>query len=341
MSSFVADSVLAEVSADEPCGPDMEYDPVFQEMERAGAGKEEQQMGDSVVAAEPPDWRLVKKNALEISSKSKDIRAAIFLCQAALCTEGWAGFATGLQVVEGMIKQYWDEFHPMLDPDDNNDPTMRVNVIAALSDEDGALGLCHHVPVVEAKGVGSFARRDMDIASGDISLPDNYEGETPNAALIEAAFLQMELEELQAVGDALQLCSTSVDGINTGLAERMSVTETPDLDPLSKLLQQLLGAVNEALLRRGVSVEGAEGEVEAESGKEAAGGISGTVQSREDVVRVLDQICEFYRRSEPSSPVPVLILRARKLVNMDFMDIMRNLTPGGLSEAESLRGPEE
>jgi len=340
VSSFNAADLLAEVSVDEPCGADMEYDSLFQEMERASEGKEAQEMGDSVKAAEPPDWRTVKKNAIEILASSKDLRAVAYLTQAALHTEGWTGFASGLQAVEGLIKTYWTDFHPNLDPDDNNDPIMRVNIIGSLGNEDGALGSCQHITIVEAKGVGAFSKRDMDIASGEVSLPANYEGEPPSAAIIEAAFMQIELEELQSTADAIKAASDAVEGINTAIAEHIPLTETPDLNALSKFLTQVLGGINEILQRRGVIVEGSVVEGD-EATAEQQGGISGSVQNREDVVRVLDQICEFYRRSEPSSPVPILLMRARKLVNMDFMDIMRTLTPGGLGEAENIRGPDD
>jgi type VI secretion system protein ImpA len=62
------------------------------------------------------------------------------------------------------------------------------------------------------------------------------------------------------------------------------------------------------------------------------------VTSRDEVVRQLDRLCEYYRRYEPSSPLPLLLQRAKRLVAKDFMEIIRDLTPSGLPEAESLRG---
>jgi type VI secretion system protein ImpA len=73
----------------------------------------------------------------------------------------------------------------------------------------------------------------------------------------------------------------------------------------------------------------------------AAAGISGEVRSRADVSRALDRICDYYRRTEPASPIPLLLERARRLIDKDFMAILRDLTPGGLSEAEVFAGREQ
>jgi len=72
----------------------------------------------------------------------------------------------------------------------------------------------------------------------------------------------------------------------------------------------------------------------------AATRISGEINSREDVLRSLDRLLAYYSRHEPSSPLPVLLNRAKHLVNADFAAIVRNLIPDGMSQFENLRGPE-
>ncbi|MBW6311056.1 type VI secretion system protein TssA, partial [Pseudomonas aeruginosa] len=67
---------------------------------------------------------------------------------------------------------------------------------------------------------------------------------------------------------------------------------------------------------------------------------SGEIANREDVLRQLDRLLEYYVRHEPSSPVPVLLKRAKTLVTADFAEIVRNLIPDGISQFETLRGPE-
>jgi type VI secretion system protein ImpA len=62
------------------------------------------------------------------------------------------------------------------------------------------------------------------------------------------------------------------------------------------------------------------------------------VRTREDVIRLLDKICEYYQKHEPSSPVPLLLKRAKRVATMTFMDLLRDLAPSGLDEALALGG---
>ena len=64
----------------------------------------------------------------------------------------------------------------------------------------------------------------------------------------------------------------------------------------------------------------------------------GEIRSREDVIRVLDRACEYFERNEPSSPVPLLLRRAKRLISKDFMEILKDLAPDGVSQAENVGG---
>jgi type VI secretion system protein ImpA len=55
-------------------------------------------------------------------------------------------------------------------------------------------------------------------------------------------------------------------------------------------------------------------------------------------VRTLDRLCDYYARYEPSSPVPLLLKRARRLVDGSFIDILSDLTPSSLAEIKHLAG---
>jgi type VI secretion system protein ImpA len=70
----------------------------------------------------------------------------------------------------------------------------------------------------------------------------------------------------------------------------------------------------------------------------AATGGGGEISTRDDVIRLLDRLCEYYGKFEPSSPIPLLLQRAKRLVAKDFMEIVRDMTPSGVAEAELLGG---
>jgi type VI secretion system protein ImpA len=73
----------------------------------------------------------------------------------------------------------------------------------------------------------------------------------------------------------------------------------------------------------------------------AGGAISGAVKNPNDVIRMLDKILDYYARSEPSSPLPLLLQRAKRLVSKDFMTIMKDIAPDGVGQASTIGGISE
>ena len=69
-----------------------------------------------------------------------------------------------------------------------------------------------------------------------------------------------------------------------------------------------------------------------------SGGFPDRLASREEVVKCLDLVIAFYDRTEPSSPIPHLVRRIRRMVPMDFLQLMEDLAPSGLKEFRLLAG---
>ena len=67
----------------------------------------------------------------------------------------------------------------------------------------------------------------------------------------------------------------------------------------------------------------------------------GVVNSRQDVEKTLDAIIAFYERTEPSSPIPHIARRLRRMVPMDFVELMQEIAPGGMKEFRSVAGMED
>jgi type VI secretion system protein ImpA len=67
----------------------------------------------------------------------------------------------------------------------------------------------------------------------------------------------------------------------------------------------------------------------------------GSIRSRQDAVRALDAAAEFFRRNEPSSPVPLFVERAKRLVSKDFLEVLADVAPAGLDEAKKAGGVRE
>jgi len=130
MGAIDVAGLLEPVSAESPCGEDLEYAGVM-ELDRLAQGRPEQEIGGTLVPAEEPDWREVHRLALELSASTRDLRVLVRLAQALLRTDGFPGLRDGVALLRGVVERYWDGLYPPLDPDDR-DPTFRVNTLASL-----------------------------------------------------------------------------------------------------------------------------------------------------------------------------------------------------------------
>lgn len=337
MSVLDVDQLLSPISDESPSGDDLEYEPEFGALERAAQGKAEQVMGDEVVAAEPPEWSEVFEQAQELLGRTKDLRIAVHLARAAVNRKGVPGLADGLALIRGLLEHFWDTVHPVLDAEDDNDPTFRVNSVLPLSDKAGLLGDILVMPLVSSRAVGRFSLRDVRVAKGELhALPDQEN--VPDAALIHAAFMDVDLDTIQEDAQAIDSALESAKQIDAIYIENVGGANSPELAGLLAELKMLKIVYAENLLARGVGVEMPEGEGAAGGGEPGAAAISGEVRSREDAIRMIEKICSYFERNEPSSPVPMLLQRVKRLIPMDFLEIMAELTPDAVAQAEAIGG---
>jgi len=348
VATIELDRLLEDISPDSPCGENLEYDGDFVLLEQSARGKAEQQFGETIVPAEEPEWPEVRRRALDLCKRTRDLRVFDYLTRAAIRTHGYAGLSDALALVRGSVERYWETVHPQLDPDDDNDPTARVNIIGSLCDPQTILQGLRQAPLVQSRTFGRFSLRDLAIASGEMPAPAGMDA-PPTKEAIEGAFLDMSIEDLKATADAVRAAADQVRAIETTVTEKVGASHAASLDPLAKLLKEAGRAIETRLVARGAGA--ADGTAAAADGQALNGhalnggtpplSMTGELQSRQDVVRMLDKICEYYARAEPSSPVPLLLERAKKLVPMSFMEIVQDLIPDGASQAELYRGRSE
>jgi type VI secretion system protein ImpA len=344
MTDFALDALLAPIEGDTPTGPDLEYDAQFMALERAATPKAERVMGDEVKAAEEPDWDSVADMAVALMDRSKDLRIAEHLACAWLRTGGLPGWSAGMALVRGLLETYWDGVHPQLDAEDHDDPTARVNAIAPLASMDGALALLQTTPFVQSARLGRFSLRDLRVANGELKPSAPTEGGTPPPSMteIEACCMDCPEEELTATATAIGQTLGHIHAIDQLLTDKVG-TQGPDLKPLLADVQELQKFLTAQVARGNPNAaadgDAADGDAAADGSQAATGGGNRGIGGPQDVVRRIDEICEYYARVEPSSPVPLLLRRAQRLVGMSFADLMKDLAPSGVNELEVIAGP--
>jgi type VI secretion system protein ImpA len=340
MPTIDLSSLLAPVSADAPCGINLEYDPAFGELERSAQTTPEREMGGSIIPAVPPDWSDVRQQALSLLGRTKDLRIAVLLLHASLHTHGLPALAEGLALIRRLLTDYWDSVHPELDREDHDDPTLRMNSLLALNDRAEVVSSLMRCALIRSRALGVVTLRAMRVASGEMSASEEDGAEPMSQAQIDAAFLDGPLEELESNAEAARTAQEELKALIAHLNEHAG-SAAPDFGALSAELRAVGGVLSAQLARRKGDAAPADAVSAAGTGGGTAGAsvaAVGDIRSREDVIRLLDRICEYFHKNEPSSPVPLLLRRAKGLVAKDFMEILRDLPPDGVSQAELIGG---
>jgi type VI secretion system protein ImpA len=320
-------ALLAPRHPDNPAGEDLTYRPDFIELMQRAAGTPEVEYGTMRVAAAEPPWVDIETQALQLLGESRDLRLAILLARARLARHGLAGFAGALGLISELIRLDWQELHPRLDPEDNLDPTERLNILAELN-APAFLVRLGEAPVIELPLLGT-----LGLAIFQPRQQEGQNGDGLSAESIAAALHNADPAGLAHAGQTVTDCLARVQSIESTLHERTGLVGSLSLAALADVLQPALTCLRQET--------GTETFAPTAGHAAATGGPLPTaeISSRADIARLLDLICDYYRRQEPASPVPILLQRARRLLEMDFLEVMADLAPGALPDIRILSGP--
>ena len=123
------------------------------------------------------------------------------------------------------------------------------------------------------------------------------------------------------------------------MTERVGADRGVDLKPLAQCLESLVEACDAALGTRTTQAAAPQAGDTADQGTGAVrSAIDGEIRTREDAVRMLDRVCGYLERHEPSNPAPLFIRRAQRLMTKNFLEIVKDLLPDSLSNLEKLAG---
>lgn len=335
----LVEALQAPISEASPCGDDLEYDSAFTALASAAQGKPEQQFGDTVIPAVEPEWRAVADQAQALLGRTKDVRVAVLLLRASTRMQGIAGFMMSLRLLAGLLDRHWEGIHPKLDADDDNDPTMRLNALAPLTDEAMVLRDLYEAHVGNARGVGPIRVRDIAIAHNALAPAGAEAG-------YSAAQIHGGLEAIQGeTPEVLQMLMEMpvlVAQLQTLIVERSGRTDLIDLGPLRTIANVLSKAC------AAVAGPAAQAEAEAEAAADPGTGTGsaaaartaapGEIRNRQDALQTLDRVIRYLEEAEPGNPAPLLIARAKKLIGVSFFDIMADLAPNALDTIETVTG---
>jgi type VI secretion system protein ImpA len=323
--------LLAEAVESPPGGPNLEYDAAFLALEAEVQGKPEQEAGGTLIPAVEPDWPKVLEQSQALLVRSKDLRIAMHLVRALTRVENLGGFVAGIELVNELLERYWETVYPQLDAEDNNDPTLRLNALAPLEPPKGPgaaetlLRDLRETAVVPPTPQGRVTLRDLLAADGKLTTS----APRMDPALIEALF-RSAVEKDPGVAALPARAVAAVQRLRALVAERVGGELAPDPGAIVEMLKP----ATQRMARFGGTPEVAgAGTVSGDGGR-----IGGAIRGRDDVNRALDAICAYLERAEPANPAPLLLRRAQRLLEKNFVELIADLAPESVGQVKLIAG---
>ncbi|MBS1816339.1 MAG: type VI secretion system protein TssA [Acidobacteria bacterium] len=331
-----AAALLEPISEEQPCGENLEDSPVIAALDGLRLyGRtlsiDASEEGDG--GRPPIDWGQVRDTSLEALSRTKDLRLLAYAGTALLRTDGLTAFSEAVSVAAKWLDIYWPTVYPLID----EDALFRRNALNCFADLMAVVDRLRRMPLVSSRTHGRFSLRDVDMALGQQAPA---EGETrPDESAIRAAFLEAPVDNLQGILAAIAITLDALRAIEEKMQAEGGTEMVPTFDPLRavlgrirKVCQDYVGSPDDA--RSSVDAEGGGGS----SAGAGVGYSGGSIRSREEAIRALDAVADFFKRTEPSSPIPLFVDRAKRLVSMDFLELLADIAPEAVPSVKSAAG---
>lgn len=334
--------LLAPIAADEPCGQSLDDTDTLASLDAYQIFGQTSLEPAPKVAGEPvrkearksdrpPNWEDIRQEALAALQTSKDLRLLAYLGAASLRLEGIVAFAKTLSIASSWLETYWAQVHPRID----EDAIFRQNALNYFADPVAVIDGLRRSPLVSSRQHGRFSMRDLEIAAGQLAVAETES--RPDDGQIIAAFENASIEELKTLQEGLSGALAAVEAIDRAMRGAAGSEVAPSFDGLSALFKKIAVGVRARTAARAdggtADPRGLEGEV-----APATTVAVGAIRSRQDAIRALDAAAEFFRRNEPSSPIPLFLERAKRLVSKDFLEVLADVAPEALPQARAAGG---
>jgi type VI secretion system protein ImpA len=294
------------------------------------------------------DWREVRNRSLQALERSRDLRLLAYLAAAVVRIDGLFTFSQLVQVAARWLEEHWDRVFPLVD----EDALLRRNALNLFADRLAVVDAVRRATLLTHRQLGAITLRDVELASGKI-VPTDKDANRPNLDQIKAAIKTLPVEQQDAMLNTVRNTTVALRNISDMMQRHGDVQSTPDFDPLLLPLLRLETMMTDivAPASHQVTANGKAngGGPQAVSGPSLDNGVlagkhsvrTGAITSRQEAICAIDAAAAFFRMHEPSSPVPLFLERARRLVDKSFMEVLQDIVPESLGQARLIGGVAE
>ncbi len=322
------DNTLPPVSAEAPCGPDLDAEGDAEYMNFMAGTEGQLPAAFYTFDRKSIDFPAVFNSATKLLARTHDLRLLVLMAKLAILNRDLDGFAHWLVVTATLLEDHWDDAHPR---GEGGDFASRGAQLATLEDAPVVLLPLQNTPLAETRD-GAVTFRSQLIVLGE-NKP--REGETaPNSSTIEKILSNCEIPHLMQTLAILQSVKASTTQIRSVWLERAGFDNAPSFDALTLLVDRILTFIQTAVAARDPSaLEPAPAEDPQAPGEPAASAAPSQFATLADVDAALGAALGYFETREPSSAAVLLIGQARHLLGRNLYEVMKILVPAHAEKA--------
>ena len=329
MNQELFDKLVAPIPGAHPCGEDISYLPVFDEIREARRQDDPSLMqGEWETELKSAQWPKARTLCEDIlQARSKDLQVACWYVEALTHLRGFEGVEFGFRVLDVLLTDFWEFCFPAYDPDDldersgkigwlNKQLPMAIRGIPLTAAEPGYSWLAwEESRVVENLGLKDAGAKEKAIASGKLSA-DVFDSAASASGL---AFYEKLHRQIRTAAEVVSTVEANVDerfgGDSHGLKDvRSAIADAEDV--VRRILVRLGGNSAAAPAPHIVQRETTSPAAPQQVGTPVTAGFTGHIHSRADAISALRQVSSFFKQNEPHSPVGLLAERAARWAEM-------------------------
>jgi type VI secretion system protein ImpA len=325
--------LLLPVSVQQECGTDLAFTAEVDEISRARQHDDPTlDQGEWTATLKEADWHLVAIRCEElIQTRSKDLQLAVWLTEALALTRRFRGAGEGFALIAALIERYWDGLYPLPEADDHE---RRIGNLFWLANR--APVLLKMIPVSED---GTISLSDFDAARqrnnsprniSDAGWPQQGAADLPDIAQLDTHRRRNSAEFNECLLADTRFCLNALEQLETAIDARLGPSG-PGFSAARAILQNVIDFVVLLIPNDGI----AQPETLPVSEK-----VSGPLRSRQEALAQLKLIAEFFRQTEPHSPVAYLVDKAAAWGDMPLHIWLRSVVkdPVLASDLDELLG---
>ncbi|MDP3418723.1 type VI secretion system protein TssA [Falsiroseomonas sp.] len=307
---------------------------------RAAARAEERARDSEGDTESPPAeaWRDVARIGQEaLATRSKDFEVAAWLTEALVRQAGLGGLAAGAKLITGLCEQYWDAGFPQPDEDGLDARAAPIGGLAGSGSDGTVMQPLRRLPLfrrTDGTPLGLYQWDQAEETAGIVNeerLAARRAAGVPELATLQAE-ARMDRAFLSGVGQAATTARDTWLAMEQATDNRFG-SEAPATRNVTRLLDRIIEVVG--------SLGGAPAEVAPVAAAAAPAPAAGTaaaapvaapggpavLASREDALRELGRIAEYFRRTEPHSPLSYTLDEAVRRGRMTLAELLAEVLP--------------